>query len=60
MNQLRCIAIDDEPIALSQMTANIAKTPFLTLAGAFDNAIGAMSFLQSNEADLLSGQPHLK
>lgn len=53
MNQLRCIAIDDEPIALSQMTANIAKTPFLTLAGAFDNAIGAMSFLQSNEADLL-------
>ena len=50
---IRCIAIDDEPLALQQMTSYIEKTPFLDLQGAFDNALSALEFLQTEEVDLM-------
>jgi two-component system LytT family response regulator len=50
---IRCIAIDDEPLALSQIAGYIARTPFLDLKAEFDSAIKAMSFLQENEIDLM-------
>ena len=50
---IRCIAIDDEPLALKQMVAYIEKTPFLELTGSFESALDAFSFLQSNSVDLM-------
>ena len=38
---LKCIAIDDEPLALRQISAYIAKIPYLELAATFNNAIEA-------------------
>jgi DNA-binding LytR/AlgR family response regulator len=50
---IRCFAIDDEPLALEQLSGYIRKTPFLELAGAFSSALQAMEALTSNPADLL-------
>lgn len=50
---IRCIAIDDEPLALGQMEKYIEKTPFLEAVATFPNALEAMSFLQENQVDLI-------
>lgn len=50
---LKCIAIDDEPLALRQITAYISKIPYLELAATFDNAIGAQQYLASQQVDLI-------
>jgi DNA-binding LytR/AlgR family response regulator len=50
---IRCIAVEDEPMALKQMENYIGKTPFLELAGQFRNAFKAIEFLQENEVDLM-------
>ncbi len=50
---IRTIAIDDEPLALQLVTSYVKKTPILELAGAFDNPIDAMEFLDENEVDLI-------
>jgi DNA-binding LytR/AlgR family response regulator len=50
---IRCIAIDDEPLALKQIVGYIRKTPFLDLKAEFESAIKAVSFLQENEIDLM-------
>lgn len=50
---IRCIAIDDEPLALKQIVGYIRKTPFLDLQAEFESAIKAVSFLQENELDLM-------
>ena len=50
---IRCIAIDDEPLALQQMTNYIEKTPFLDFQGGFDNAFSALEFLQNEQVDLM-------
>ena len=46
---LKCIVIDDEPLALRQMVAYLSRVPFLELAESFDNAVDARSYLQSAE-----------
>ena len=46
---LKCIVIDDEPLALRQMQAYISKVPFLELAGCFNNAIEARNWLEEGE-----------
>ena len=45
---IKTIAIDDEPLALQLVSSYIKKTPTLELAGAFDNPIDAMEFLDAN------------
>ncbi|MBI9039214.1 MAG: response regulator transcription factor [Bacteroidales bacterium] len=50
---IRCITIDDEPLALKQMADYIKKTPFLELSGQFESALQAISFLHENEVDLM-------
>jgi two-component system, LytTR family, response regulator LytT len=50
---IKTIAIDDEPLALKLVAGYITKTPFLELAGSFDNPIGAMEFLDNNPAELI-------
>ena len=50
---MRCIAIDDEPLALQQMAGYIEKTPFLQLAGQFESALQAITWLQDNQVELM-------
>ncbi|RFS21106.1 DNA-binding response regulator [Chitinophaga silvatica] len=50
---IRCIAVDDEPLALEIMEDYIRKVPFLTLAGKFENAATALSFIQNEPVDLV-------
>lgn len=50
---IRCIAIDDEPLALRQIAGYIEKTPFLTLSGKFESALHALTWLNENETDLM-------
>jgi DNA-binding LytR/AlgR family response regulator len=50
---ITCIAIDDEPLALKQLTGYIEKTPFLKLENSFTNAIKTLEFLQENHVDLM-------
>jgi len=50
---IKCIAIDDEPLALRQITNYIDKTPFLELNDSFESPIEAISYLQDNRIDLL-------
>ena len=50
---MRCIAIDDEPLALRQITAYISKIPFLELSATFRSAVVAQAWLQENETDLI-------
>lgn len=50
---MRCIAIDDEPLALRQISGYISKIPFLELAATFRSAVTAQAWLQENEADLI-------
>lgn len=50
---IRCIAIDDEPLALRQLSSYIEKTPFLQLVAACCSALDAGERLREQEADLL-------
>ncbi|MCP3927665.1 MAG: response regulator transcription factor [Bacteroidetes bacterium] len=50
---IRCIAIDDEPLALRQMAGYIEKTPFLILVASCKSAFEAMEILASEEVDLM-------
>ena len=36
---LKCIAIDDEPLALRQLTSYISKIPYLDLVAKYNNAL---------------------
>ena len=38
---MRCIAIDDEPLALRQISGYISKIPFLELVATFRSAVSA-------------------
>ena len=50
---MRCIAIDDEPLALRQISNYISKIPFLDLVATFRSAVVAKEWLGENETDLI-------
>jgi len=50
---LRCIAIDDEPLALAQITSYISRVPCLELVGRCRDAREALDVLQSAQVDLM-------
>jgi len=50
---IRCIAIDDEPLALRQLQSYISRTPVLELAATFSNALDARNFLVGESVDLI-------
>ena len=50
---IRCLAIDDEPLALQQLVAYINKVPFLELAAQCQSALEAREFLEHDTADAI-------
>lgn len=52
-NKIKCIAIDDEPVALDIISDYVARIPFLELLNTYRNALTAIEFLQNNRVDLI-------
>ena len=50
---LKCIAIDDEPLALRQLKSYIEKIPYLELTATCNNALEAQQFLAAQHVDLI-------
>ena len=50
---IRCIAIDDEPLALRQIVGYIQKVPILQLAGQCQSAVEARSLLDQEPVDAI-------
>lgn len=50
---IRCITIDDEPLALRQIGSYVRRLPQLELAGEFSSAIEARDFLARESVDLI-------
>lgn len=50
---MRCIAIDDEPLALTQLSGYISRIPFLSLLKACSDAGEAVPLVMSGKVDLI-------
>jgi two-component system LytT family response regulator len=50
---IRCLVVDDEPLALHILEDYISKIPFLQLVKATTNPIEALSLVQNNDVDLV-------
>lgn len=51
--KLKCIAIDDEPLALDVISGYIKQNSYLELLGVFTNSVKALDFLNENSINLL-------
>jgi two-component system, LytTR family, response regulator len=50
---IRCLLVDDEPLALDLLEGYVAKTPSMQLAGRCSSAFQAMEMLEKTEVDLM-------
>ena len=50
---LNCLIIDDEPLALQLLEDFVNKTPYLKLAGKFEEPLQSLPILESEKIDLL-------
>ena len=53
MTQLKCIAIDDEPLALELIKKYVSRIPALQLLHTFEDALSGAEFLNSSVVDIL-------
>lgn len=59
MSKIRCIIIEDEPLAVKILSDYISQVPFLELQETFKNALLAMDYLRENSTDLIFLDIHL-
>ena len=59
MSKIRCIVIEDEPLAVKVLADYIAQVPFLELQATFKNALLAIEFLRDHTTDLIFLDIHL-
>ena len=59
MSKIKCIIIEDEPLAVKVLTDYILQLPFLELQGKFKDAILATDYLRNNHTDLIFLDIHL-
>lgn len=59
MSKVKCIIIEDEPLAVKVLADYVAQVPFLKLEGSFKDAILATEWLRSNEVHLIFLDIHL-
>jgi DNA-binding LytR/AlgR family response regulator len=52
-NKIRCLIVDDEPLAVDVLEKYIGQLDSLSLVGKCGHAIEALNFLQKNKVDLL-------
>jgi DNA-binding LytR/AlgR family response regulator len=51
--KIKCIAIEDEPLALKKIEGFIEQIDYLYFLEGFDNAVDAIGFLKKNPVDLI-------
>jgi DNA-binding LytR/AlgR family response regulator len=59
MSSIRCIIIEDEPLAIKVLTDYISQVPFLELQATFKDAILATDWLRQHNTDLIFLDIHL-
>jgi two-component system, LytTR family, response regulator len=59
MSKIKCIIIEDEPLAVKVLADYISQVPFLELQGSFKDAILATDYLRDHQADLIFLDIHL-
>src|SRR5688572_27218255 len=59
MSKLKCIIIEDEPLATKVLADYISEVPFLELLGNFKDAILATDYLRNQVVDLIFLDIHL-
>ena len=59
MSKIKCIIIEDEPLAVKVLSSYITQIPFLELQGTFKDAILATDYLRNNSVDLIFLDIHL-
>lgn len=59
MSKMKCIIIEDEPLAVKVLADYVAQVPFLQLEGSFKDAILATEWLRTNEVQLMFLDIHL-
>jgi DNA-binding LytR/AlgR family response regulator len=59
MSKIKCIIVEDEPLAVKILSDYILQVPFLELQGVFKDAILATDYLRNNNADLIFLDIHL-
>ena len=50
---MKCIIVDDEPLAIEILESYVSRIDQLRLAGTFRNAVAAFTFLQQESVDLI-------
>ncbi|WP_294295981.1 LytTR family DNA-binding domain-containing protein [uncultured Chryseobacterium sp.] len=53
MNKIKCVIVDDEPLAISLLESYVDKVPFLEMVFSTENPIEAMEYVQKNESGLI-------
>ncbi len=59
MSKIKCIIIEDEPLAVKVLSDYVKQVPFLELQKTFKDAILATDFLRDNKTDLIFLDIHL-
>lgn len=59
MSKMKCIIVEDEPLAVKVLADYVAQVPFLQLVGSFKDAIHATEWLRTNEVQLMFLDIHL-
>lgn len=59
MQKIKCIIVEDEPLAVRLLSGYIQQVPYLELCGTFREAISAGNHLQKEKADLIFLDIHL-
>ncbi len=50
---LKCVVVDDEPLAIAVIEGYLKKIPYLEIIGKFDNALPVFEFLKENKVDII-------
>jgi two-component system LytT family response regulator len=59
MSKLKCIIVEDEPLARQILEGYISRIPFLDLQGSFEDALDAIEHLRGHHVDLMFLDIHL-
>ena len=59
MSKIKCIIVEDEPLAVKVLVDYVSQVPFLDLKKTFKDAILATEFLRDNKVDLMFLDIHL-
>src|SRR6185436_5968636 len=59
MSKIKCIIVEDEPLAVKTLADYISQVPFLQLQAKFKDAILASQYLHDNAVDLIFLDIHL-